>query len=101
MAVQLFLDEGVDPLFAQVLRNRGINRLSTQKSNNYGKSDAEQLAFAARQQRAFLTSTSKTLSGSHKTKSQAEEPIRESSSPNIFLFENSWAHPASRTKTWP
>lgn len=55
MPVQLYLDEDVDPLIAQVLRHRGINCLATQEANNRGKSDAEQLAFAASQQRAFLT----------------------------------------------
>ena len=52
---QLYLDEDVDPLLAQVLRNRGIDCLSTQEANNCGKSDKDQLAFAVNHGRAFLT----------------------------------------------
>jgi predicted nuclease of predicted toxin-antitoxin system len=52
---QLYLDEDVDPLLAQVLRNRGIDCLSTQEANNRGKSDKDQLAFAVNHGRAFLT----------------------------------------------
>lgn len=53
--VQLYLDEDVDPLLAQVLRNRGVNCLSTQEAQNRGKSDKDQLSFAVNQGRAFLT----------------------------------------------
>jgi predicted nuclease of predicted toxin-antitoxin system len=55
MAVKLYLDEDIDPLLAKVLRDRGIDCLSTQDAGNRGHSDADQLAFASDQGRAFLT----------------------------------------------
>lgn len=55
MAIKLYLDEDVDPLLAEVLRDRGIDCLSTQAVNNLGRSDSEQLVFAAGQGRAILT----------------------------------------------
>ena len=55
MAIKLYLDEDVDPLLARVLRDRGIDCLSTREAHNLGKSDSEQFAFAASQRRAILT----------------------------------------------
>jgi predicted nuclease of predicted toxin-antitoxin system len=55
MALKLYLDEDVDPLLAPVLRNRGIDCLSTREAGNLGISDADQLAFAASQERVLLT----------------------------------------------
>lgn len=55
MPIRLYLDEDVDPLLARVLRDRGEDCLSTQEAGNRGLSDAEQLAYAAKQGRAILT----------------------------------------------
>jgi len=55
MAVQLYLDEDVDPLLAQVLRHRGVDCISTQEAGNRGLSDSEQMSFAVNQKRAFFT----------------------------------------------
>ena len=55
MAINLYLDEDVDPLLARVLRERGYDCMSTQEAQNRGITDAEQLAFAAERGRAILT----------------------------------------------
>lgn len=55
MTIKLYLDEDVDPLLAGVLLERGIDCLSTREANNQGRSDYEQLAFAADQGRVILT----------------------------------------------
>jgi len=55
MAIRLYLDEDVDPLLAQVLRDRGVDCLSTHEANNRGLSDPDQMAFATAQGRAILT----------------------------------------------
>lgn len=55
MSIKLYLDEDVDPLLAQVLRDRGVDCLSTQEADRLGLSDADQLAFAINEGRAILT----------------------------------------------
>ncbi len=55
MAIKLYLDEDVDPLLARVLQDRGVDCRSTRESNNLGRSDSDQLTFAAIQGRAILT----------------------------------------------
>ena len=55
MTIKLYLDEDVDPLLTQVLIERGIDCLSTRDANNQGRSDYEQLEFAASQGRVILT----------------------------------------------
>lgn len=55
MTIKLYLDEDVDPLLSQVLVERGIDCLSTREANNQGRSDYEQLDFAAEQGRVILT----------------------------------------------
>ena len=55
MAITLYLDEDVDPLLAQVLKDRGIDCISAKEALNLGRSDREQLAFATNQERAILT----------------------------------------------
>jgi hypothetical protein len=55
MAIALYLDEDVDPLLAQVLRDRGFDCISAREARNLGQSDREQLAFASSQGRAILT----------------------------------------------
>lgn len=55
MPIALYLDEDVDPLLAQVLRDRGFDCVSAREARNLGRSDSEQLAFASSQERAILT----------------------------------------------
>lgn len=55
MAIKLYLDEDIDPLLARVLRDRGVDCLSTQEADHCGLSDVDQLAFAISQGRAILT----------------------------------------------
>lgn len=55
MAITLYLDEDVDPLLAQVLRDRGIDCVSAKEARNLGRSDRDQLTFATNQGRAILT----------------------------------------------
>jgi len=55
MAIALYLDEDVDPLLAQVLRDRGFDCISAREARNLDRSDREQLAFASSQGRAILT----------------------------------------------
>ena len=55
MAIKLYLDEDVDPLLAEVLRDRGLDCISTHESGNRGQTDFDQLGFATRQERAILT----------------------------------------------
>jgi predicted nuclease of predicted toxin-antitoxin system len=55
VAIKLYLDEDVDPLLAPVLRERGIDCLSTRDAQNLGHSDVQQLTFATDQGRVMLT----------------------------------------------
>jgi predicted nuclease of predicted toxin-antitoxin system len=55
VAIKLYLDEDVDPLLAPVLRERGIDCLSTREAQNLGHSDVQQLTFATNQGRVILT----------------------------------------------
>lgn len=45
MTFKLYLDEDVDPLLAPVLRERGIDCLSTRDTQNLDHSDVQQLGF--------------------------------------------------------
>lgn len=53
--IELYLDEDVDILVAQLLRARGFSALTTQEAGRKGKTDAEQLAFARNQKLTLLT----------------------------------------------
>ena len=55
MAIKLYLDEDVDPLLSEVLRDRGADCLSTKDAGNLGRTDPEQLSFATEQGRVILT----------------------------------------------
>jgi predicted nuclease of predicted toxin-antitoxin system len=55
VAIKPYLDEDVDPLLAPVLRERGIDCLSTRDAENLGHSDIQQLTFATAQGRVILT----------------------------------------------
>lgn len=53
--VELYLDEDVDVLVAELLRSYGFDASSAQERNQLRWSDQEQLAYAASQKRALLT----------------------------------------------
>ena len=55
MAIRLLLDEDVRPLVAETLRQRGFDARHVDEIKRSGLSDQEQLAFAVKQRRAFLT----------------------------------------------
>ncbi|MFM7602621.1 MAG: DUF5615 family PIN-like protein [Pseudanabaena sp.] len=51
----LYLDEDMNNMVATLLRSRGIDAVTVQKSDMLGKSDQEQLAYAAANERCILT----------------------------------------------
>jgi predicted nuclease of predicted toxin-antitoxin system len=51
----LYLDEDMNNMVATLLRSRGIDAVTVQKSDMLGKSDQEQLAYAAANDRCILT----------------------------------------------
>jgi predicted nuclease of predicted toxin-antitoxin system len=55
MRIRFYLDEDVPFSFSQALLNRGVDVLTTQEANNCGKTDLEQLKFAAKESRVMLT----------------------------------------------
>lgn len=52
---ELYLDEDVSALVAELLRARGFNVQATQEAGRKGTRDEEQLTYAASQQRVLLT----------------------------------------------
>jgi len=53
--IELYLDEDVSVLIAELLRARGFQAPTTQAAGRLGGSDAEQLAYATTHRKAFLT----------------------------------------------
>ena len=53
--IEVYLDEDVDVLVAALLRSRGFAAVTTAEAGNLGRSDEQQLAFAAAQGTALLT----------------------------------------------
>ncbi|MEW6237261.1 MAG: DUF5615 family PIN-like protein [Candidatus Omnitrophota bacterium] len=53
--IELYLDEDIDVLAAELLRSRGFQVLTTQEANQRGASDADQLSYAARHGKAIVT----------------------------------------------
>jgi predicted nuclease of predicted toxin-antitoxin system len=53
--IELYLDEDVDVLVADLLRGKGFSAITTRDAHQRGRSDAEQLAYAADQKKTFLT----------------------------------------------
>ena len=51
----LYLDEDMNNMVATLLRSRGIDAVTVQKRDMLGKSDQEQLAYAAANDRCILT----------------------------------------------
>jgi hypothetical protein len=53
--VDLYLDEDVDVLVAELLRSYGFEAITARRANQLQQSDQEQLAYAVSQGRALLT----------------------------------------------
>jgi predicted nuclease of predicted toxin-antitoxin system len=53
--IELYLDEDVDVLIAQLLRARGFAVVTTQEAGQLRNSDAEQLAYAVSQHNTLFT----------------------------------------------
>lgn len=53
--IELYLDEDVDVLVADLIRARGFAALTTREAGQLGNDDAAQLAYAVSQQRTFFT----------------------------------------------
>ena len=53
--IELYLDEDVDVLVADLLRSRGFQVFTTQEANQRGASDANQLSYAVRHGKAIVT----------------------------------------------
>jgi len=53
--VELYLDEDVSVLVAELLRSHGFDALTSREADQLGKSDDEQLAYAVSQSRAVLS----------------------------------------------
>jgi hypothetical protein len=53
--IELYLDEDVSVLIAELIRARGFSAVTTVEAGNLGRNDLAQLKFAADNQRVFLT----------------------------------------------
>ncbi|MGK7899950.1 MAG: DUF5615 family PIN-like protein [Hormoscilla sp.] len=53
--IELYLDEDVNVLVADLVRARGFDATTAREANQLQKSDAEQLAYAISQHQAILT----------------------------------------------
>lgn len=53
--IEFYLDEDVSALVAELLRARGFSVTTTREAGQGGRSDQEQLAYAARLQKTFVT----------------------------------------------
>ena len=55
MKLKLFLDEDIHTALSHALRQRGFDVVHAQDLKRKGKSDSEQLAFAAQEERCMMT----------------------------------------------
>jgi hypothetical protein len=53
--IELYFDEDVDVLIADLVRARGFQAATTQEANNIGIGDEQQLAYASDLQKTFFT----------------------------------------------
>jgi predicted nuclease of predicted toxin-antitoxin system len=53
--IELYLDEDVNVLVAELLRARGFTAMTTREAGQLQNSDADQLAYAVSQRKTFLT----------------------------------------------
>ena len=80
--MKLYLDEHVSPLLAHVLRERGIDCVTTQEAGNIGKRDHDQLTYAPTEGGHFLLLTEKIFFPWQIPGLEAASPTRTSSFPN-------------------
>ena len=72
--IQLYLDEDVSVLLAQLLRPHGFDVLTTRDAKNLGRSDAAQLHFAAEHQLTMLTHNRCDYERLHETALREQRP---------------------------
>lgn len=53
--IELYLDEDVDVLVAELLTKRGYSAITARDAGTLGQEDSQQLAYAVREQRTLLT----------------------------------------------
>jgi hypothetical protein len=53
--IELYFDEDVDVLVAELIRARGFSAITTREAGQLGRDDAVQLAYAADQQKTLVT----------------------------------------------
>ncbi len=53
--IELYLDEDVDVLIAELLASRGFSVTTTRQAGELGSSDADQLTYAASRQKTLVT----------------------------------------------
>lgn len=59
MRIKVYVDEDIPLSFSQALVNRGVDVVTTQQASNCGHSDAAQLDFATKEERAIITHNKK------------------------------------------
>ena len=64
--IAIYLDEDVHILVGDLLTGRGFRAVTARDADQLGKSDSEQLAFAASQRRAILTHNRKDFEELHR-----------------------------------
>jgi hypothetical protein len=70
----LYLDEDVSVLIAELLRPHGFDVLTTREAHNLGQSDSFQLLFAASQQRAMPTHNRGDFESLHRSALAEQQP---------------------------
>jgi len=53
--IELYFDEDVDVLVADLIRARGFAALTTREAGQFGRDDAAQLVYAVSRQKTFVT----------------------------------------------
>jgi len=74
--IQLYLDEDVSILLAQLLRPHGFDVFTTRDAKNLGCSDAAQLHFAAEHQLTMLTHNRCHYERLHETALREQRPMQ-------------------------
>jgi predicted nuclease of predicted toxin-antitoxin system len=72
--MKLYLDEHLPPIFARMLRERGIDCLTTQEAGNMGFSDDAQLTYAASHGRVLITFDRKDFLSLAKQWAELDQP---------------------------
>ena len=74
--IKLYLDEDVEVLLADLVRSKGFDAITTRDAGRHNRSepDAEQLAFAASQDRAIVTHNRDDFSRLHREYLDLQRP---------------------------